>query len=61
LMKGQENKELSDGSIMVSFKVSYLEDLARWIVARGGEVIALEPKELRKRVKEFAEGVLKRH
>ena len=61
LMKGQETKEQPDGSIMVSFKVSYLEDLARWIVARGGEVVAIEPPELLHIVMNICNGTIRSH
>jgi len=61
LMKEQQIEEQNDGSLIVSFTISYLEDLARWVVARGGEVIALEPNELRNKVIELSKQVFQKH
>ena len=54
LMDGQEVEIQPDGSKNVSFMVSSLEDVARWAVGRGGEVIALEPPKLREMVKRIS-------
>ena len=54
LMDGQETISLKDGSKVVTFMVSKLEDVARWVVGRGGEVIVLEPRELNEMVRQIA-------
>ncbi|PIZ00554.1 hypothetical protein COY62_01985 [bacterium (Candidatus Howlettbacteria) CG_4_10_14_0_8_um_filter_40_9] len=50
-----------DGSAIVSFSVNSLEDIARWITGRGGEVIAQEPEALISFVREISENNLKAH
>lgn len=61
LVPGQKNSPQSDGSIIVSVKVSSLEDVARWVVARGGDVIALAPDELKDFVERLARKALDEH
>jgi predicted DNA-binding transcriptional regulator YafY len=46
LMEKQTIDYQKDGLVMVSFCVNSLEDVARWVAGRGGEVIAQEPEEL---------------
>jgi predicted DNA-binding transcriptional regulator YafY len=50
LMEKQTIEYQKDGSAIVSFFVNYLEDVARWVAGRGGEVIVQAPSELIKLV-----------
>ena len=61
LMDGQKVSVQSDGSKIVVFMVSSLEDVARWVVGRGGDVIALEPMELCAMVKKISKETFEQH
>ncbi len=61
LMDGQEVEMQKDGSKIVSFMVSSLEDVARWVVGRGGEVIALKPVKLVELVKRISKESFEGH
>ena len=50
MVAGQKAERQKDGSTIVDFSVCYLEDVARWVVARGGEVVALDPPELKEMI-----------
>ncbi|NCQ17904.1 MAG: WYL domain-containing transcriptional regulator [Ignavibacteria bacterium] len=61
LMEKQTIDYQKDGSAIVSFCVNSLEDVARWIAGRGGEVIAKEPEELISFVKEISQNNIAAH
>jgi predicted DNA-binding transcriptional regulator YafY len=51
----------SDGSIIYDAKVNSLDEIAGWIVTRGEGIKVLEPEQLKDRVLELANGVLKNY
>lgn len=61
LTPNQKIETLTDGSKIVTFSACYLQDVARWVLARGGEVIAIEPESLRDLVKKIAVEALSAH
>jgi len=50
----QSIKDLNDGSIEVTYRLSDLDDLVRWVLSFGSDCIVLEPKELAERIKKEA-------
>jgi len=50
--------DLEDGSAVLSFRVSGLSEVCSWVMGFGGEAEVLKPQELRKLVRERAEGIL---
>jgi predicted DNA-binding transcriptional regulator YafY len=58
LMEYQQTVQEKDGSRIVTFKVNSLEEIARWVAGRGGEVIALEPNELVRKIIEISKDTL---
>jgi predicted DNA-binding transcriptional regulator YafY len=54
----QTVKENKDGSVVWSINVPLTDDLVYWIVSYGPHAKVLQPKELKKRVLEWAKGVL---
>lgn len=61
LMEKQTIDYQKDGSAIVSFCVNSLEDVARWLAGRGGEVIAKEPVELISFVTEISQNNIEAH
>jgi predicted DNA-binding transcriptional regulator YafY len=58
LMEYQQTVQEEDGSRIVTLKVNSLEEIARWIVGRGGEVIVLKPNILRDLIIRLANDVI---
>ncbi|MCU7493330.1 MAG: WYL domain-containing protein [Ignavibacteria bacterium] len=58
LMEFQQTVQEKDGSRIVTFKVNSLEEIARWVAGRGGEVIVEEPENLRNIVLKLAEDTI---
>lgn len=58
LMEYQQTVQEEDGSRIVAFKVNSLEEIARWVAGRGGEVIVEEPEKLKNIVLKLAEDVI---
>jgi len=50
----QSIKDLNDGSIEVTYRLSDLDDLVHWVLSFGSDCIVLEPKELAERIKKEA-------
>ncbi len=61
LLDSETFTEKPDGSIEYTAIVNSLDEIAGWIVTRGEGVKVIEPTELRARVIELAEGVLKNY
>jgi predicted DNA-binding transcriptional regulator YafY len=61
VVKDQRISKHVDGKYIFEGSVNSIMELARWVVARGGEVVALEPKELVEAVRIFSENCLKKH
>lgn len=53
--------EQPDGTLLVSYAFTDRDSIVRWIVSFGDGAELLEPKELRREVASFAEGILKKH
>jgi predicted DNA-binding transcriptional regulator YafY len=49
--ESQKIARLPDGSLEVSFQVAGLDEIKRWILSLGPEVIVLEPTQLRNMIK----------
>jgi predicted DNA-binding transcriptional regulator YafY len=58
MMETEEITKNSDGSVDFSTTVNSLEEVASWVVSRGGGVTALEPPRLKEMVVELAKGAL---
>lgn len=58
LIANQKITPQDDGSIIFEASVNSLDEIAGWIVCRGHGIKVLEPRELRDKVIEIAEGVL---
>lgn len=58
LMEYQQTVQEKDGSRIVTFKVNSLEEIARWVAGRGGEVRVLEPNSLREMVLDISREVI---
>ncbi len=58
IMQNQKVIQTAEGYFIVEFEVNSLEELARWIVGRGNEVMVLEPKELKDWVLKLANEVI---
>ena len=56
----QKLKEMKNGSVEMSLKLSHLTDIRRWILGWGGEAKVLEPSELLEAVQAEAEAILKK-
>jgi len=54
LMEHEKITELEDGSVLYETTVNTLDEIAGWVVSRGGGVTVLEPAELRERVIKLA-------
>jgi predicted DNA-binding transcriptional regulator YafY len=52
-------KDLSDGSIEVTYRLSDLDDHVRWVLSFGSDCIVLEPRELAERIKQEAEKMVR--
>jgi predicted DNA-binding transcriptional regulator YafY len=50
LMEHEKITELEDGSVIYETTVNTLDEIAGWVVSRGGGVVVIEPDELRERV-----------
>lgn len=50
----QKIEELSDGGIILTAEVPYLDEVARWVLAGAPNAKVLEPEELKLIVKDFA-------
>jgi len=48
-----------DGSALVEFRVDGLSEITWWVLGYGDQVRVLSPKNLRKRILEIAENVVK--
>ena len=46
----QQTQELPDGGVILSFQAAGQAEIARWVLAYGGEAEVLEPEELRAEV-----------
>ncbi len=58
IIQNQKITKTPDGYFIVEFEVNSLEELARWVVGRGNEVMVLEPKELKDLVIKLANEVI---
>lgn len=58
LMDHEIYLEQADGSVLYETKVNSLEEMASWIVSRGGGVTVLQPPELKEKVMKLAREVL---
>jgi len=54
-------EERADGSVVVSFEVAGLEDMAAWVRSWGASVVVLDPPELAEQVAAEARRVLERY
>ena len=54
----QELKELKNGCVEVSFQLSHLIDIRRWVLGWGGQAKVLAPAELLESVRAEAKAVL---
>jgi proteasome accessory factor B len=54
----QKNKELKNGSVEISLKLSHLTDIRRWILGWGGEAKVIAPTELLESVQAEAKAIL---
>ena len=54
----QQLKNLKDGGLELSLKLSHLIDFRKWILGWGGEAKVLEPPELVEMVKTEAQAIL---
>ena len=54
----QETKLLKDGRLKMILKVAYNDELVGWILSFGGQVLAVGPEEIKKRVKDEARKIL---
>jgi len=54
----QELRELKDGGVELSLKLSSLAEIQRWVLSWGGEVKVLKPKELAEAIRESARQML---
>lgn len=61
LLDSETFTTMPDGSIEYTATVNSLDEIAGWIVTRGEGVKVIEPPELKTRVIELAEGVLKNY
>ncbi len=61
LLDSETFTQKSDGRVEYTATVNSLDEIAGWIVTRGEGVKVVEPPELKKRVIELAEGVLKNY
>lgn len=52
-------KELKSGGVELTMKLSSLHEVERWVLAWGGNAVALKPKELAEMVKASAKNLLK--
>lgn len=48
-----------DGSLVATFELSNTEEIGRWILSFGKHALVLEPKELRERIADEAEAILR--
>ena len=61
VVKDQRITKNAEGKYVFEGSVNSIMELARWVVARGGDVVALEPKELRRKVRKYSENSLEKH
>ena len=61
LLDSETFTTMPDGSIEYTATVNSLDEIAGWIVTRGEGVKVISPPELKTRVIELAEGVLKNY
>jgi predicted DNA-binding transcriptional regulator YafY len=61
LMDDEVFTQNPDGSVVYETIVNSLEEISGWIASRGEGVTVIEPEELKKKVIEIAEGVLKNY
>ena len=54
----QKIEELSDGSVILTAEVPYLDEVARWVLAGAPNAKVIEPEELKSIVREFAMKVI---
>ena len=54
----QKIEDLSDGSIILTAEVPYLDEVARWVLAGAPNAKVIEPEELKSIIKEFAMKVI---
>lgn len=57
----QELRDLKDGGLELRLKLSSLVEIERWILGWGGSVVVVQPAELRERVWQAAEEILKHY
>lgn len=57
---GEKVEERADGSALYTVTLTHLEEIARFVLGFGGRVRVVGPDELRERVRELAEGALRR-
>ena len=57
----QENQELPQGQLRVTFKLNSLYEIERWILSWGGLIQALKPKELIDRINKSAQKLVTCH
>ena len=49
--ESQKTTKLPDGSLEITFQVAGLDEIKRWVLSLGPEVIVLEPTQLRNMIK----------
>ena len=54
----QKIEELSDGTVILTAEVPYLDEVARWVLAGAPNAKVIEPQELKDIVKDFASKVI---
>ena len=61
LLDAESVEEQSDGSSIITVTVNSLNEIASWIAGRGKGISVLEPAELKTKVVELANGVLRNY
>lgn len=56
--ESQQLKELKDGGVELSLKLSSLMEIQRWVLSWGGDVVVKKPRELAESVKSSAKNIL---
>lgn len=56
----QQLKELKNGGVELSMKLSSLAEVERWVLNWGGNAVVVKPKELAEMVKKSAKNILER-
>ena len=57
--QSQQLRELNNGGVEVSFRLSSLEEVERWVLSWGGDAKVVKPRELAEAVKRAAKRILR--